>query len=159
MRRSIPALLIAVIAAFTVAACGGSEDSAPPTKAEYTKQYQPINRAIGRLAVDVGKAVETASGKSNKALTKTFGDLADQMNAEADKLDDLTPAENPVVIKQQPAMVKAMRTIADDLDAVASGAEKNALKVAAEGAAKLARDAPALGESRAAMNKALGVKS
>lgn len=159
MRRAIPALLIAIVAAFAVAACGGSDDSSPPTKAEYTKEYQPINKAVGQLAVDIGKAVENASGKSNEVLTKTFGDLAERTNTEADKLDELTPPENPVVVKQQPALVKALQTVADDLEAISKGAEKNNLKGAAEGAAKLGRDAPAVGKARTTLNKALGVKN
>jgi hypothetical protein len=159
MRRAISVLLIAVVAAFTMAACGGSEDSSPPTKAEYKQEYTPINDAVGVLATDVGSAIENASGKSNKQLEKTFGDLADRMNSEAGKLDDLTPADDPVVQTQQPAMVKAMRTIADDLDAVSSGAKENDLKGAAEGAAKLTRDAPALGKARRTLNKALGIKT
>ncbi|HMS62332.1 MAG TPA: hypothetical protein PKD63_08635 [Solirubrobacteraceae bacterium] len=158
MRRVIPALLIAVIAAFTVAACGGSDDATPPTKAEYKTEYTALVKELYAVGAAVGEAVGKAAGKSNKELEKSFSSVADKTRAIADKFDDTTPPDDPTIKAQQAKLVAGLNVSADDLEAISKAAAKNDLKAAGAAAAKLTQDNAGVSGPKAALDKALGIK-
>ena len=159
MRRAIPALLIAVIAAFTVAACGGSDDPTPPTKAEYKQQYTALSKELAAVGLAVGKAVNESAGKSNKQLKERFSDVAEQTRAIAKKFDDTTPPDDPKIETQQAKLVAGLNVAADDLETISKAAGKKDLKAAGEAAAKLTRDNAGVAEPKAQLDLlVLGVK-
>ena len=79
MRRALSALLAVVAAAVAVAGCGDSGSSTTvPSKAEYKTTYASLNKQIDAVGLAVGTAINKSSGKTNKAIAKEFGDLADR---------------------------------------------------------------------------------
>lgn len=158
MRRATLMLLAVLVAALAVAGCGDGKNDTVPTKAEYKQDYAPISKEIAAIGVDVGAAINGASGKSDKQLSKTFGDLGDRTSKAADELDALTPPANPAIKTGHATLVKGLNASADTLEAISKAAEKNDLKAAGAAAAKLTGDAALIRVPRLALNKALGVK-
>lgn len=140
MRRAISVLFIAVVAAFTLAACGGSDDTSPPTKAEYQQQYKDLSAQLKEVGTAVGKAVNESAGKSNKQLKERFAEVADQSREVAQKFEDTTPPNDPKIETQVAKLVAGLKVAADDLDAISEAAGKNNLRAAGEAAGKLTRD-------------------
>lgn len=159
MPRAISVLFIAVLAAFTLAACGGSEDSSPPSKAEYQQEYKDLSAQLEKVGREVGKAVNQSSGKSNKELKKTFGEVADQTREIAQKFDDATPPNDPKIETQVAKLVAGLKIAADDLDAISTAAGKNNLRAAGEAAGKLTRDNAKVAEPKQELDLlVLGIK-
>lgn len=158
MRRAIPALLIAIVAAFAVAACGGSDDSSPPTKAEYKQEYQKLIKELSVVDIAVSDAVNGSAGKSNTQLEKTFGEAAKKVRGMAGKFDDTTPPADATIKSQQAKLVAGLNVFADDLDAISSAAGKKNLKAAGAAAAKLSRDDAATAQAKVALDQALGIQ-
>ena len=159
MRRALSALLAVFVAAVAVAGCGDSDSSSTvPSKAEYKATYAALDTDINALGLAVSNALNKSSGKSNKALEKTFGDLADKTRDLATKVDDATPPKDSAIQKQQAALVKGLNTAADDLDAISKAAGKKDLKGAGTAAGKLTRDNAGVAVPHAVLNKiVLGV--
>jgi len=155
MRRALSALLAVVVAAVAVAGCGGSGSSnTVPSKAEYKQTYASLNSEINALGLAVGTAINKSSGKTNKAIAKEFGDLADRARAAAKKIDDATPPADANIKKQQAALVAGLNTAADDLDAISKASAKKDFKAAG----KLTRDNAGVANPHAQLNKiVLGV--
>ena len=154
MRRALPALLAVLVAAVAVVGCGDSDSSSNvPSKAEYKQTYASLNKQIDALGAAVGAAVTGSGGKSNKALEKTFGDLADKTREAAQKVDDATPPDDAAIQKQQAALVKGLNVAADDLDAISTAAGKKDLKAAGTAAGKLTRDNAGVANPHRALNK------
>jgi hypothetical protein len=159
MRRAISVLLIAVVAAFTFAACGGSEDEAPPTKAEYKQEYTALSKELATVGAAVGKAVNESAGKSNKQLKERFSEVADQTRAIATKFEDATPPDDAKIETQVAKLVAGLNVAADDLEAISKAAGKDDLKGAGEAAAKLTRDNEGVAAPRRELDVlVLGVK-
>ena len=154
MRRALSALLAVVAAAVAVAGCGDSGSSTTvPSKAEYKTTYASLNKQIDAVGLAVGTAINKSSGKSNKAIAKEFGDLADRARAAAKKVDDATPPADANIQKQQAALVKGLNTAADDLDAISKAAGKKDFKAAGTAAGKLTRDNAGVANPHAQLNK------
>ena len=157
MRRAFSVLLIAVVAAFTLAACGGSDDEAPPTKAEYKQEYTALNKELSAVAVAVRKAVNGSAGKSNKQLEESFGEVAKAMQGITDDFDDVTPPDDGTIASDHAKLVQSLGAFADDLEAISTAAGKNDLKAAGVAAARLRQADAAIGQPKAALDKTLGV--
>jgi hypothetical protein len=154
MRRALPALLAVFVTAVAVVGCGDSGSSSTvPSKADYKATYASLNTDIDALGVAVGTAVNKSTGKSNKSLETTFGDLADRTRAAAKKVDDATPPADSAIQKQQTALVAGLNTAADDLDAISKAAGKKDLKAAGTAAGKLTRDNAGVAVPHAQLNK------
>ena len=157
MRRATPALLIAIAAAFALASCGGDDEPATPTKAEYKQTYTALSKELAIVGAAVGEAVAKSAGKSNKQLEKTFNTVAEQTRDIAGKFENATPPADPTVRTQQAKLVAGLNLAADDLEAISKAAGKKDLKAAGEAAAKLTRDNTAVSTPRVALEKALGI--
>lgn len=158
MRRAISVLLIAVVAAFTLAACGGSDDPTPPTKAEYKQEYTALIKELATVSVAVRTAVNGSAGKSNKQLEKSFADVSDKTQAVADKFERLTPPDDSVIQAAHEKLTRGLSGFADNLAAISTAAGKNDLKAAGAAAAKLRAADEAVGRPKAALDSALGIK-
>ena len=159
MRRALSALLAVVVAAVAATGCGDSGSSTTvPSKAEYKQTYASLNSEINALGLAVGTAINKSSGKTNKAIAKEFGDLADRARAAAKKIDDATPPADANIKKQQAALVAGLNTAADDLDAISKASAKKDFKAAGTAAGKLTRDNAGVANPHAQLNKiVLGV--
>lgn len=140
MRRAISVLLIAIVGVLGVSACGGSDESPPPSKAEYKQQYAALAKELNTVGVAVGKAITGSAGKSNKQLKTTFNDVAEQTRAVAKKFEDTTPPDDAKIEAAQAKLVAGLKVAADDLEAISTAAGKNDLRAAGTAAGKFTRD-------------------
>lgn len=155
MRRATFVLLAVLVAAIAVVGCGDSDSSTVPTQAEYKQQFTAVSEQLSAVGAGVRTAVNASGGRSNKALEKTFAELADRTRAVASKIDDLTPPDDPTIKKNQAALVDGLNVAADNLEAISKAAGKKDLKAAGLAAAKLSRDDALVSGPRIALNKAV----
>ena len=151
MRRIALVPMTVLIVAFALVACG---DSAP-TKADYKKQFDPINQQVKDLGSAVGDAVLTAKGKTDTELATQFTDLSAQTETLAGDVGKLeTPGDD--IQKNQDALVSALREGARGLQSIAEAASAGNATAAKGGTIKLATvTSPKIKESREAIEKQL----
>ena len=117
MRRFTLTLMAVLVAALALSACGESG----PTKADYKKQFEPVNQQIKDLGSAVGDAVTNAEGKANAALDAQFADLSTQSKELADDVSKLEPPADDIR-KNQDALVDALREAARGLQSISAAA-------------------------------------
>lgn len=157
MRRfTIPSL--ALLAALVLAACGGGGD-ATPSKADWQKDYAPLNTQIKTLGQQVGDAINTAEGKSASSLATQFQSLADEATAAANDLSKVETPDDQGIKQNQQDLVTALKQGANDLHAISAAATANDSKAAAAAAQKLVADSADIRGPRQALEKQLGATS
>lgn len=145
MPRPLAGLLIAVLAALSLAACGGSDET---TTADYRKDYAPISAAIRGLGTEVGDAVTNAKNKSDIALQEQFADLADRANVVADDLEQAKAPDDSAITTARDQLVAGVRKAADDLDAISGAAAAGDAAAAKAATIRLASDSAAIRDPR-----------
>jgi hypothetical protein len=145
MSRALAGLLIAVLAALALAACGGSDAT---TTADYRKDYAPISAAIRGLGTEVGSAVTSAKDKSDIELQEQFADLADRANVVAGDLERAQAPDDAAITTARDQLVAGVRKAADDLDAISAAAAAGDAEAAKAATIRLASDSAAIRDPR-----------
>ncbi len=117
MRRPLPVLAALVAAALLAAGCGSS---GPSTKDTYTAAFTRINQELIGAGVDVGKAVTTASTKTNARIGVDFARLSDRAATLAGQLVKLVPPKE--VAADHALLVSGLRKEAGSLNRIAEAA-------------------------------------
>ena len=148
MRRF--SLLLVACLALLAAGCG--EDA----KEKFTKDYKPVNQKIIDLGEDVGQAVQGAEGKSDAALEKQFGELAQRTGRLQQDVDALEAPED--LKADQDKLTEAMGDAQNALDGIEKAAGDNDANAARESAQDLVQSSEELRDARRALAKATGAK-
>jgi hypothetical protein len=162
-RPLLPALLAALLAVGLLAGCGdddggngGGGDEAAEVKREFEQGYRPINDEFLALGAEVGKAVETARGKSNSELTRTFGGFADRVRDLRARLDALEPP--PELEADRKRLSAAMALVGDDVRQISVAAATGDAAKAREEAQQLVRHSVEVRTARRALARKTGAK-
>ena len=88
-------LIAALLGAGLLAGCGGDDegDKQEEVKKTFEEDYKPLNDDLIALGDEVGRAVNTAEGKSDAALATQFTRLGEETQEIKRKLDELEPPE------------------------------------------------------------------
>jgi len=144
-RRLIPLVLVL---AFVPVLSGCGEDEAET----FAKDYRPLNKQILALGSDVGETVNGASGKSDEAIEKEFGSLAQQTGELQQQVDELEPPEDLQPPTDQ--LGEAMDDAQDALRDIEAAAGKSDPAAAREATIQLVRSSEDLREARRTLERA-----
>ncbi len=151
MRRTALALVAILIALSALAACGDSG----PTKADYKKQFDPINQQIKDLGSAVGDAVVNAKARTDSELAAQFAGLSTQTRTQADELTELETPDEAIQTNQN-ALTSALRDAARDLRSIAAAASAGNGSAAKAATVKLGSvTSPQIKKAREAIEKQL----
>lgn len=164
MRRAL--LAVVMIAAFA-AGCGGSDSDDTATETATASQQQQAaafksgataaTAATTKIGTDLGAAIQSASSQTDAQLAATFTDLAARSRAVVADLNALDP---PAASRAKVnALVGALSTGAQDLDAIATAARAGDAASAKSATETLVRDSPAIMAAKDALDADLGVKT
>jgi hypothetical protein len=161
-RRWLIALLSALLAVGLLAGCGGDDDGggkddeAAEVKEEFSKGYRPINDEFLALGARVGRAVQTAKGKSNSELTTEFGEIADEVRELRTRLDALEAP--PELEAGQKRLSAAMALVGDDTRQISVAAATGDAEKARTEAQQLVRHSVEVRTARRALARETGAK-
>ena len=146
MRRRLIAFAFVLVFVPGFAACG--EDEAET----FAKDYRPLNRQVLTLASDVGKTVNAASGKSDEAIEKEFGALAQRTGELQQQVDELEPPED----LQRPTdeLVESMGDAQDALRDIEKAAAESDPAAARKATIQLVTSSEELRDSRRTLERA-----
>ena len=139
-RLALPlALLVLAAGAVTLTGCGESE------KDKFAEQYKPLNDRLLKVGRDLGTALQTARGKSNRQLSRQFAAFAlrlQALNKGVRKLEAPSDLED-----DRKELATQIDATVENLEAISGAAANND----PEGAAAATVD---LGTSSRALNRA-----
>ena len=159
-RRVLP---IASLVALALAGCGddgAKDDDAAKAKAAATAAFTTGAKAATaettKIGNDLGTAIQGASKESDAALAATFTSLAGRAR---DVVADLNALETPQASRAElTALVGALTTGAQDLDAIATAARAHDASSARSATQTLVQDSPAIKSAKEALEAEIGVK-
>jgi len=160
-RRVLP---IVALVALAFAGCGGDskEDDAAAdaakakatAEAAFKKGATAATAETTKIGEDLGTAIQGASRQTDAALAATFTSLAGRARGVVSDLNALeTPQETRAEVT---ALVGALTTGAQDLDAIATAARANDASSARSATETLVRDSPAIKAAKDALDAELG---
>jgi hypothetical protein len=149
-----------VLAAGTLAGCGGSDSSTTATTTATTltitgasAAYAPIRVEIVGIGKDIGTAIEGARSSTDAQLADQFSALTVRVEGAVARLERLTvPASLRTALDQ---LQQALTIGAADLRAVATAARRHDAQAAKEAAQRLAGDSAGIRQARAAVEQQL----
>ena len=159
LRRSL--LLAAAASAALIAGCGGdddkSDDGAKTATVDAVAAYQTSAKAATdettKIGNEIGTSIEAADTQTDAQLAATFTDLASRARAVVADLNALEPpADDKAKVN---ALVSALGTGAQDLDAIAAAARSNDASSARSATVTLVRDSPAIKAAKEALEAEL----
>lgn len=138
-----PRLLAALATAALVAGCGGGDgDDAKPDTAKFQSDAKAAATETGKIGADIGTAVQGARNQTDAELAASFTELASRARAVVADLNGLDP---PAASRAKVnALVGALGTGAQDLDAIATAARAHDAASARAATVTLGRDSPAI---------------
>jgi hypothetical protein len=155
-RRS---LLLAVTASAALAAgCGSSDkkssdDTAKKAAAAYQASAKAATAETTKIGNDIGTSIQGADKQTDAELAATFTDLASRARAVVADLNALKPpADDKAKVN---ALVGALGTGAQDLDAIATAARANDASSARAATVTLVKDSPAIKAAKEALDAEL----
>lgn len=157
MRHAVLALLIALCAGFTLAACGGEDSEPAPTTSEYKATWAKLSERLNEAGASVTEAVSGKAGTTKDKLEKAFSEAADKTRDVADDIENATPPEDPKIQAAQEELVDALNAAAKTLDEIGEAAGDGDVKAAGAAAAQLNERNASITEPRAEIEKALGL--
>ncbi len=159
-RRVMPVVALVSIA---IAGCGGdSKDDgaadAAKAKAAAAAAFKTAATAATaettKIGDDLGTAIQGAGKETDAALAATFTNLASRARGVVANLNALeTPQDSRAEVT---ALVGALTTGAQDLDAIATGARAHDASSARSATQTLVRDSPAIKAAKDALEAKLG---
>ena len=147
-------LIVAVAIAALAAGCGGGgDDAAKKDAAKFRSGAKAATTETTKIGTDLGTAVQAARNQTDAALAATFTDLASRARAVVADLNALDPPD-PSRAKVN-ALVSALGTGAQDLDAIAAAARAHDASSARSATETLGRDSPAIKAAKDALDPEL----
>ena len=153
---------IIVLLALAIAGCGsdskddGAADAAKATAAAAAAFKTGATQATAettKIGNDLGTAIQGAKKETDASLAATFTSLANRARAVVSDLNALdTPQESRAEVT---ALVGALSTGAQDLDAIATAARGNDASSARSATETLVRDSPAIKAAKDALEAEL----
>ena len=164
MRRPLLFTLVAALLALgLLAGCGDDDngggnggDDAAEVKEKFATAYRPINDEFVALGAEVGEAVQSARGKSNSELTRTFGDFADRVRQLRTRLDALEPP--PELEADTKRLSEAMALVGDDVRQISVAAATGDAEKARTEAQQLVRHSVEVRTARRTLARKTGAK-
>lgn len=159
-RRVLPTVALVAIA---FAGCGGDgkqdDEAAAAAKAKaaaaaaFKTGAKAATTETTKIGDDLGKAIQGAENETDAALAATFTSLASRARGVVADLNALeTPQESRAEVT---ALVGALTTGAQDLDAIATAARSNDAASARSATETLVRDSPAIKAAKDALDAEL----
>jgi len=160
-RRVLP---IVALVALAFAGCGGDskkdDEAAAAAKAKavaaaaFKKGAKAATAETTKIGNDLGTAIQGANKETDAALAATFTSLATRARAVVADLNELeTPQESRAEVT---ALVGALSTGAQDIDAIATAAHAHDASSARSATETLVRDSPAIKAAREALEAEIG---
>lgn len=157
-RRVLP---IVALVALAFAGCGddnGKSDDAAKAKAAAAAAFKTgaktATAATTKIGEDLGTAIQGADKETDAALAATFTSLATRARSVVADLNALdTPQESRAEVT---ALVGALTTGAQDIDAIATAARAHDASSARSATETLVRDSPAIKAAREALEAEIG---
>ena len=160
-RRVLP---IVALVALAFAGCGGDskkdDEAAAAAKAKavaaaaFKKGAKAATAETTKIGNDLGTAIQGANKETDAALAATFTSLATRARAVVADLNELeTPQESRAEVT---ALVGALSTGAQDIDAIATAARAHDARSARSATETLVRDSPAIKAAREALEAEIG---
>jgi hypothetical protein len=141
-------LLGALLAALTLAACGGGSSDD-----DYRDQFPSIDRQLAALGRDVTATLRVAGEMDDAALAGAFAAYARRLERLREQLDELEP---PAALEQgDDELVGEMKSTGAALSAVAAAVRAGDAAAAGEAATTLVRSGARLDEARRDQAQAL----
>lgn len=150
--RATASLLLPILAALTLVACGGGSSDAPTT-ADFRTEYAPISALIRGIGDDVGTAVTTANKKTDAQLQTEFGDLAKRTGSAATALADTHPPDDAAIEQARTQLITGVRQGAADLAAISAAASLSDAAAAKAATIKLIKHSAAIKTPRLKLDK------
>jgi hypothetical protein len=162
-RRVLPAVALVALA---FAGCGGDskkdDDKADAAKAKATAAAafktgaKAATTETTKIGDDLGTAIQDASKQTDAALAAQFTSLASRARG---VVGDLNALETPQASRAEvTALVGALTTGAQDLDAIATAARAHDASSARSATQTLVQDSPAIKTAKDALETEIGVK-
>jgi len=147
-------LVAAVATAALAAGCGGDGgDDAKQDTAKFESGAKAATAETTKIGSDIGTAVRAASKQTDAQLAAEFTDLAARARA---VVSDLNALEPPAAARAKVnALVGALGTGAQDLDAIAAAARGHDASSARSATVTLVRDSPAITVAKDALDAEL----
>ena len=145
-------LALAAGVALAVAGCGGSDDSSSD-EAEFKSAAKAASAETSKIGDDLGSAIQAADKQTDAELATQFTDLASRARAVVADLNGLKPPDEARA--KVNALVSALGTGAQDLDAIATAARANDADSARSATVTLVKDSPAIKSAREALDAEL----
>lgn len=160
-RRVLPAVALVALA---FAGCGGDskkdDDAADAAKAKATAQAvfkkgaKAATTETTKIGDDLGTAIQGADKQTDAALAADFTSLASRARGVVGDLNALeTPQESRAEVT---ALVGALTTGAQDLDAIATAARAHDASSARSATQTLVQDSPAIKSAKEALEAEIG---
>jgi len=147
-------LSAALATAALVAGCGGSGgDDAKQDTAKFESAAKAATAETTKIGSDTGAAVQDAKNQTDAELAAAFTDLAARARAVVADLNALEPPEASRA--KVNALVGALGTGAQDLDAIAAAARAHDASSARSATVTLGRDSPAIKVAKDALEAEL----
>jgi hypothetical protein len=144
-----PSLLLAAVATATLlAGCGGGGDDKDTAKFE--SGAKAATTETTKIGTDIGTAIQTASKQTDAELAATFTDLASRARGVVADLNALDP---PAASRAKVnALVSALGTGAQDLDAIGTAARGHDASSARSATQTLVGDSPPIKAAKDALD-------
>lgn len=147
-------LVAAVASAALAAGCGGEGgDDAKQDSAKFESGAKAATAETTKIGTDTGAAILGAPKETDAALAATFTGLASRARAVVADLNALDPPDASRA--KVNALVGALGTGAQDLDAIATAARANDASSARAATVTLGRDSPAITAAKNALDAEL----
>jgi predicted nucleic acid-binding Zn-ribbon protein len=144
--RRLTALVVAALAIAAVAGCGGDGEA-------FEDDFPPLNQRILSLGEQVGNAIETAEGSTDRELTDEFNEFARRLGDLRQELEDLEPPED--LADERDDLVSAMGAVRSSLEDIARAAEDADPEAAREATLELLERSSDLRDAREALARAV----
>jgi hypothetical protein len=144
-RFAVLAALFAAAALALVAGCGEDQREA------YADDYRPLSRDLIALGESVGRAVQSAEGKSDEQLEREFDGFADQLGRLRRDLEQFEPPDDLAPVHDE--LVEAMRAAETALRGIEEAAAASDPEAARRSTIELARASEDLRDARVELTR------
>jgi TolA-binding protein len=146
----LAALLLAVLAALALGACGGEDGD---EGSSFQEDYPALSERLVSLGEEVGQAIENANTETDQALADQFGEFAGQLDGLSQDLEELEPPEG--LADERDDLVAAMNEVRTSLEGIASAAEDGDVEAAREATLELVEGSRELRDARQTLSRAV----